>query len=123
MEKKVVKVMHSPAHPRVEVVCGVALTVVPPYLPRTVNVQVVRHRTDTVESRQSMRTRQMPDTVTVTLELATRPEAPVFFDDWKTTVRLLGVTEASATDDPGARVYEFQVTGAAPRSKDDEGMA
>ena|SRR5438128_10583886 len=117
MEQKVIKITHSPARPRVEVVCGVALTVVPPYSDRAVKVQAVRHRSDTVESRQGMRTRELPDTVTVTLDLASRPEAPLFFDDWKATLRLLSVGEA-AGNDPGARVYEFHVTGAAPPPRD-----
>ena len=117
MEQKVVKIIHSPARPRVEVACGVALTVVPPYSDRSVKVQAVRHRTDTIESRQGLRTRELPDTVTVTLDLASRPEAPLFFDDWKATLRLLSVGEA-AGNDPGARVYEIQVTGTAPAPKD-----
>lgn len=111
MEQKVVKMMHSPTNPRVEVACGVALTAVPPYSPQRLTLQVVRHRTDTLESRQAMRTRQLPDTVTVTLDPAFQPQGTVIFDDWKVTVRLLGLSEVES--EPGAREYELHVTGAA----------
>ena len=45
--------------------------------------------------------------------IAPRRATPVHFDDWKVTIRLLGVG-AVAGPDPEARAYEFRVTGAAP---------
>ena len=116
MDEKVVRIVQSPANPHVELACGVALTVVPPYCDRSVTVQVVRHRTESLESRQWMRTHWLPDTVTVTLDLESKPESAMIFDDWKVTLRLLGIGEAG--DEPSVRTYEFRVTGAAPTPKE-----
>ena len=110
MEKKVLKIFHSPANPHVEVTCGVALTIVPPYSPQRVTVHVARRRTDSFESHLGMRTRQLPDAVTVTLDPAFKPESTMIFDDWKVTLRLLSLGEEGA--EPGSRAYEFHVIGA-----------